>query len=57
MADQITTAGDVWRAMERDIEDIKNGKLPLDTALDRVAQRGRYLELKVKEGGEHEVDL
>lgn len=47
MPDQIQTVGDMFRALEQEIRDVKDGKLPLDTA--RVVQRGRYLQLKTAE--------
>jgi|HubBroStandDraft_2_1064218.scaffolds.fasta_scaffold265137_1 hypothetical protein len=45
--DQIQTVGDMFRALEAEIRDVKAGNLPLDTA--RVVQRGRSLQLKAAE--------
>jgi hypothetical protein len=45
--DQIQTVGDMFRALEQEIKDVKAGSLPLDTA--RVVQRGRSLQLKAAE--------
>lgn len=47
MSDQIKTVSDMFRAIQAEIDDVKNGKLPLDTA--RVVQRGRSLQLKAAE--------
>lgn len=47
MADSIQTVGDMFRALEQEIKDVKDGKLPLETA--RVVQRGRSLQLKTAE--------
>lgn len=47
MADQIQTVSDMFKALEQEIQDVKDGKLPLDTA--RVVQRGRSLQLKTAE--------
>jgi hypothetical protein len=47
MPDQIKTVGDMFRAIEQEIQDVKDGKLPLETA--RVVQRGRSLQLKTAE--------
>lgn len=45
--DQIKTVGDMFRAIQSEIDAIKRGDLPLDTA--RVVQRGRALQLKAAE--------
>ena len=47
MADQIQTVADMFRAIENEINSVKDGTLPLDTA--RVVQRGRALQLKCAE--------
>lgn len=44
---EIKTVGDMFRAIEQEISDVKSGSLPLDTA--RVVQRGRSLQLKAAE--------
>jgi hypothetical protein len=47
MADNIQTVSDMFRAIEEEIQAVKKGDLPLDTA--RVVQRGRALQLKTAE--------
>lgn len=43
----IRTVADMFRAIQDEIDAVKNGDLPLDTA--RVVQRGRALQLKAAE--------
>ena len=45
--DQIRTVSDMFVALQKEIEDAKNGVLQLDTA--RVVLKGRQLQLKAAE--------
>jgi hypothetical protein len=45
--DRIKTVADMFRAIQEEIDAVKSGNLPLDTA--RVVQRGRALQLKAAE--------
>jgi len=47
MSDTIKTVSDMFKAIEQEIQAVKDGLLPLDTA--RVVQRGRALQLKTAE--------
>lgn len=47
MADQIRTVSDMVRALQEEIDNLKTGALPADTA--RTVFRGRALQLKAAE--------